>query len=50
MIIRKTLQEWATSDGFDRTDKDLMLRRFTHEEYMKGLSYCTIAPLSKDVN
>jgi hypothetical protein len=51
----KTLQEWASldnivilaPDGFDRTDPQLFERKFTKEEYQKGLILCTI--LSKAV-
>ena len=54
----KTLQEWAKldgikildPDGFDRTDMQLMERKFTKEEYQAGIMMCTIEGLTNDRN
>ena len=51
--ILHTIEDWATldglqvldPDGFDRSDPLLWERKFTREEYMAGLPFCTIAPL-----
>jgi hypothetical protein len=49
----RTLQEWAAldgiriidPDGFDRTDPLLMERKFTREEFCRGIFLCTVTAL-----
>jgi hypothetical protein len=61
MDERKTVQEWADldgieiwdPDGFDRSDPDLWERKVTKEEYLAGISYCTVCmknPYSKQID
>jgi len=52
----KTLQEWADidgliicdPDGFDRSDPEIMSRKFTRQEYDAGIMLCSI--ISKPVD
>ena len=47
---KKTIEEWAVEygievldpDGFDRSDPDLMNKKFTRDEFLDGIIFCTI--------
>lgn len=50
MDEKKTIQEWADHDclivvdpdGFNRSDPELMTRKFTKEEYIQGVVLCSV--------
>ena len=48
--MKKTIEEWAVEygievldpDGFDRSDSNLMNKKFTRDEFLDGITLCTI--------
>jgi hypothetical protein len=53
----KTIKEWADNegivvldpDGFDRTDPELMTRKFSYKDFCKGILRSTICMPTKGI-